>query len=91
MRRQKRVMQGQAQTVEQLVAQGIGRFRAMKIVEARQAKQQLFDGILANLDKLKGKLGLGPYAACGHTLGEIRSMKPKELRALNDRLNSMAG
>ena len=90
MRRQKRAMQGQAQTVEQLVAQGIGRFRAMKIVEARVAKQELFDSILAELERVRHAKGLGPYAACGHTLGEIRSMKPKDLRALSERVALMA-
>lgn len=88
-RRQKRVMQGQAQTVEQLVAQGIGRFRAMKIVEAREQKQALRDQVMRHLDAIRDATGAGPYRACGHTLAEINRMKPKELRALVDRLATM--
>ena len=86
MRRQKRVMQGQAQSVEELVAQGIGRFRAMKIVEARKQKQALVDGIMLSLDNIRASTGQGPFAACGRTLMDIKRMKPKELRALNDDL-----
>ena len=89
LRRQKRIMQGQAQTVEQLVAQGIGRFRAMKIVEARQAKQDLLDGIMARLDVHRDRTGMGPYQACGYTLADIRRMKPKELKELAGRLDSL--
>lgn len=90
MRRQKRILQGQAQTVEQLVAQGIGRFRAMKIVEAREQKQAMRDQILRHLDAIRDATGAGPYRACGHTLAEISKMKPKELRALLDRLSGEA-
>lgn len=90
MRRQQRMMQGKAQTVEQLVAQGIGRFRAMKIVEARQVKQALIDRAMLLLDNIRASTGQGPYQACGHTLMDVRRMKPKELRALNERLESVA-
>lgn len=86
LRRQKRVMQGQAQTVEQLVAQGIGRFRAMKIVEAREQKQALRDQIMRHLDAIRDATGAGPFKACGHTLAEIGKMKPKELKELVARL-----
>jgi hypothetical protein len=86
MRRQKRIMQGQAQSVDELVAQGIGRFRAQKIVEARQQKQALVDGIMAQLDAIRTSTGQGPYAACGHTLMDIKRLKPKELRALNENI-----
>lgn len=86
MRRQRRIMQGQAQTVEQLVAQGIGRFRAMKIVEAREAKQTKIDAIMQALEQHQRVTGLTPYRACGHTLADIRRMKPKELDALTAKL-----
>lgn len=89
MRRQKRVMQGQAQSVEALVAQGISRLRAMKIIEARRAKQEVVDGIMQQLDEIRASTGQGPFAASGHTLMEIRRMKPKELRELADRLENM--
>ena len=88
-RRAKRMMQGQAQTVEQLVAQGISRFRAQKIVEARQAKQALIDGILDRLADHRDRTGMGHYQACGHTLLEIKRMKPKDLKELAGRLDSL--
>jgi DNA repair protein RadD len=87
LRRQKRVMQGQAQNVEDLVRQGISRPRAIKIIEARQAKDALVSSIMLALGAIRENTGQGPYAACGHTLSDIRKMKPKELRALNERLN----
>ena len=86
LRRQKRVMQGQAQTVEDLVRQGISRPRALKIIEARQAKDAMVGAIMLALGEIRVTTGQGPYAACGHTLSEIRKMKPKELRALIARL-----
>ena len=90
LRRQQRAMQGQAQTVEALVAQGIGRFRAMKIVEARKQKQALVDRIMLTLDNIRASTGQGPFAACGHTLMDIRRMKPKELTGLLERLQQIA-
>lgn len=86
LRRQKRVMQGQAQTVEDLVRQGISRPRAIKIIEARRAKDDMVDRIMLALGEIRETTGQGPYAACGHTLSDIRKMKPKELRELIERL-----
>lgn len=86
LRRQKRAMQGQAQTVEQLVAQGIGRFRAMKIVEAREAKAALVGQIMDAIEAHRQATGQGPYQAFGVTLGDIRAMKPKQLKEFADRL-----
>ena len=86
LRRQKRIMQGNAKTVEQLVAQGINRFRAQKIVEAREQKQVLIDAVVHGLERVQEATGKGPYAAFGITLAEVRRMKPKELRELIERL-----
>lgn len=86
MRRVKRVMQGKAQSLEQLLAQGISRPRAMKIIAAREAKQELVDGIMQALDDIRDKTGQGPYAASGHTLTEIRRMKPKQLKDMQAKL-----
>ena len=86
MRRQKRVMQGKAQSIEQLVAQGISRPRAMKILAAREAKQQQVDAIVTQLEAYRDRTGRGPYQACGLTFMDIRRLKPKELAALRDRL-----
>lgn len=87
MRRRKRIMQGQAQSVEELVAQGISRFRAVKIIEAREAKAAMVGQVMERLDAIREQTGQGPYAASGHTLMEIRRLKPKELRELLVRLS----
>lgn len=88
LRRQRRMMQGRAQTVEELVAQGINRFRAQKIVEAREAKAALIGDIMDAIEAHRLATGQGPFQAFGVTLGDIRRMKPKELRALRERLPS---
>lgn len=85
LRRQKRAMQGSAQSVEALVAQGISRFRAMKIIEAREAKQALVGQIMDAVHAHQQATGEGAHAWLGVTLGDIRRAKPKELRALADR------
>ncbi len=82
MRRQKRVMQGRAQTVEDLMRQGIGRVRAIKILQARNARQLLVDEVVNKLTTTKEKTGMGPYQACGYTFAQIRMCKPKELKTI---------
>jgi superfamily II DNA or RNA helicase len=86
LRRQKRAMQGQAQSIEALVAQGISRFRAMKIIEAREQKQALIGQIMDGIEAHRAATGQGPYQAFGVTLADIRRMKPKELKDLANRL-----
>ncbi|MCE2909408.1 MAG: DEAD/DEAH box helicase [Burkholderiaceae bacterium] len=89
LRRQKRVMQGQAQTVEQLMAQGMSRPRAQKVLQAREAKQALIGDVLDAIEAVRAATGRGPYAALGVTLGDVRRMKPKELQALLGRARAM--
>lgn len=91
LRRQKRAMQGQAQTIEQLIAQGISRGRALKIVQAREAKAALIGTVLDAIEAHRERTGLGPYQAFGVTLGDIKRLKPKELHALRDRVLAAAG
>ena len=86
LRRQKRVMQGKAQTLDDLVAQGINKFRAVKILEAREAKQALVDDLLAAVERNREATGQGPYQALGVTLMDIRRAKPKELKEYRARL-----
>ena len=81
MRRQRRVMQGQAKTIEELIAQGISRGRALKIVAAREAKDALRNRVMDALDALLERHQLTPHKAIGVTLAEIRRQKPKELQA----------
>ena len=82
MRRQKRVMQGKSQTVEELMAQGIGRIRAIKILQARQAKQELVNRVVDRLMHMRESSGMGPYQACGYTMAQIRMLKPKDLKGV---------
>lgn len=77
LRRQKRIAQGQAQTMEQLIAQGIGRVQAMKIIAAREAKTKLRAEIVEAMQT--GKL-------TGVTLRDMLKMKPKELKELAARI-----
>lgn len=88
MRRARRAMQGNARTVDELVHQaGMSRARAQKIVQAREAKARQIDAIMDILDDVRARTGMGPWKACGHTLGDIKRMKPKELAGLLEKLN----
>jgi superfamily II DNA or RNA helicase len=89
LRRQKRAMQGQAQSIEQLVAQGISRPRAAKIIQAREAKAALVGEIVDALQACQQRTGMGPYQACGFTLADIKRMKPKELKELQAKLPAL--
>ncbi len=82
LRRQKRAMQGQAKTLDQLIAQGIGRVRAMKIVAAREAKDALVDAVLEGLAAAAKRSGQDSRQEFGVGLHDIKRMKPKELRDL---------
>lgn len=90
MRRQRRVMQGQAQSVEDLVwTMGMSRARAAKIVAAREAKAGRIDAIMDMLERIKAETGMGCYAVLGKTLGDIRRAKPKELEVIAASLGRM--
>lgn len=81
MRRQRLMAQGRAQTLQELVAQGISVGRAHKIIEARKAKDALRGEIMDALDALRSRHGLTPHRAIGMTLADIIRQKPKELHA----------
>lgn len=87
MRRQRRAMQGQAQTVDELMGTlGMGRARAQKIVAAREAKAELVGSIMDGIEAVRAASGEGPFKAFGVALGDIRKMKPKDLKALQARV-----
>lgn len=87
MRRARRAMQGQQQTVDDLVHKlGMSRARATKIVEARKEKSKLIDGIMDTVELIRRQTGRGIYASTGKTLGELRRMRPKELKSLHAEL-----
>lgn len=85
-RRQKRAMQGQAQSVDELVAQGMNRFRAQKIVQARNEKQALIGEIVDGIEALRVSTGKTSWELLGVSLGDIRRMKPKDLKELRERV-----
>lgn len=86
MRRQKRAMQGQAKTVDQLVAGGMGRLRAMKVVQAREKIDVLRNAVIDGVQAAQAKSGLTTHAEFGVTMTQIGRMKPKELSALLERV-----
>lgn len=76
MQRQRRMEQGRAQSLAELVAQGISRPRAEKILQARADKDELVRNCLD--------------AGAPHGLSELRRMKPKELKELLAGLQQLA-
>ncbi len=90
-RRLKRAMQGQAKTREQLIAQGVSPWRADKIMAGREKKDAAIGAIMDGLARVKAETGQGTYATLGVTLGDIRRAKPKELAALLEKVNQVAG
>lgn len=86
MRRQLRIMQGKAKTVPDLIAQGISRGRAIKIVAAREAKDALIESVVAGLQSARQASGRTSWDEFGVSLHDVRRMKPAELKALRDRV-----
>lgn len=83
LRRLRRAMQGQQQTVEDLMrSMNMSRTRAEKIVQARQEKATAIIDILDQIDAIEAATGHGPFALFKATRAAIRKMKPKELKAL---------
>ena len=80
--RQKRMLQGKAKTLDQLVAQGISVGRAQKILAAREAKQALIGDVWDALEAHRLATGRGPLEAFGVALSGLRTMKPKALKEL---------
>ena len=89
MRRDRMLQQGKAQTVDELVQQGMSKGRAEKIIEARLAKQALQEEIFNKLSEIQVKTGFGPYQTCGLTRADILRLKPKQLKELNDTITTV--
>lgn len=80
--------QGQAQTVEQLVAIGKTRAEAERIVKYRAEKQEIISGLIADLTAWQELTGQMPQPTFGVSYRDIRYMKPKELREVRARLDA---
>ena len=88
-RRDARIAQGRAQTVDELMkSTGMSRFRAQAIVKARVEKAELHDTLVADLREWSARTGEFPGPTFGFSFGEIRKMKPKELRELRARFDA---
>lgn len=88
-RRQKRALQAQSRTVEELVAStGMSRWRAEKIVAAREAKRALQADVLDRLNRLREATGKPWSSSLGMHPGEFARLKPRELQALRDRADA---
>ena len=81
MRRARRVAQGQAKSVPELVAQGISRARALKIVAAREAKAKLVGQVMDAIEAT----GRPARQVCGMTTADIARAQPAELKAALER------
>lgn len=84
MRQARRIAQGKAQTVPELVAQGMSRGRALKIVQARDAKARLVDQLL---DAVQAT-GRPAWQVCGLSTAQIGRAKPAELKAAIERVRA---
>jgi DNA repair protein RadD len=81
--------QGKAKTADEMVHQlGYSRGRAQKIEAARAEKAALRDGLLADIDAWERRTGCH-IKRLGTSVADIRAMKPKELRALRERFDSI--
>lgn len=88
-RKEARITQGKAQTVDELMAAtGMSRFRAQAIVKARADKAELHDSLAADLRTWAAETGEFPGPTFGATFGDIRKMKPKELKELRARFDA---
>lgn len=81
MRRARRIAQGRAKSMPELVAQGISRGRALKIVAAREVKARLVGQVLDAIEAA----GLPPWQVCGMTTADLARAKPAELKAALER------
>lgn len=81
MRRARRVAQGQAKSVPDLIAQGISRGRALKIVAAREQKAKLVGQVLDAIEAA----GRPAWRVCGMTTADLARAKPAELKAALER------
>jgi len=91
-RRMQRMLQGRAQTVDELVHQvGMSRWRAQKIVDARESKRALQVEVLEHLQRVFDVTGQPWSTVLRLRPGDIVRMKPAELRDVLARAQSLLG
>lgn len=83
-----KVAQGRAATVEDMVRTlGYSQGRAEKVYAARIEKQVLIDNLLDDFDAFETKTGQNSLTMFQIPRAAIKSMKPRELKALRERLD----
>jgi len=81
-------VQASSKTVEDLVNRlGYSRGRAEKIVAARAEKDGMRGGLQADLLAWRTESGMQPIDVIGIYLSDLRTLKPKELRAMRERFD----
>lgn len=86
-RRMLRTLQGQARTVDELVANtGMSKFRAQKVVKAREEKARLIEDVVTSMHAVLDATGQTAFREFGCTIVSVGKMKPKELKELQDRV-----
>lgn len=82
LRRARRIAQGKLQTVDELMhTAGMSRFRAQKVIEARDAKNRQRQSLLDHVQAQGGSV----HQVLGVTFHDLMRMKPKELADLQAR------
>lgn len=88
MRRQKMREQGSQQTIEDMMRNlGYSRARATKVLQARLEKQDLIDGLTADMRRWYDETGRTPVETFGVKISELRYLKPKKLRELRTQVD----
>ena len=86
-RRDKLREQGQAQSVEALMALGHSEPAARRILQARAEKQEIISAITADLTAWQELTGQMPAPTFGVSYRDIRYMKPKALKELRQQID----
>lgn len=88
MRQEQRREQGSARTVEALVQSGMSRGRAVRIIQAREEKQALINGLVSDIRAWSQETGRFPAPVFGVALSEISKLKPKALKELREQFDA---
>ena len=86
---QQRQSQGKARTAEEMVEKlGYSLERANHIAAARQAKDDLRNGLIADFQKWRTETGESSLAIFNVALSDLKTYKPKALRELKERFDA---
>jgi DNA or RNA helicases of superfamily II len=86
-RRAKSVALRRAETIEEMMAAGASRGEAFYRLKARREKQELVDGLVADLRRWKEETGQSVLETFGVVLSGVPSLKPAKLRELRAKVD----